>query len=245
MVVAQDIGEDYNVDKDTRFNVAGHSNSSSTSYFRAVANTNIDGGSKKDVTVVAKADIDKAVEQLISESSDSMKKQLTEKFGSSAVPLDSTFSGDGSGVTSSPAVDQEAPGGKAQLAGTVSFSMVGVDKKEISTFLDGYFAKQIKEKDNQRVYSNGVDKANFINIVPAENGAYSATMTATAKFGPQINDDQVKADAKGKRYGEVQSQLEQISGVEDVDVKFSPFWVRTVPSDEKRIGIEFKLNESK
>jgi hypothetical protein len=245
MVVAQDIGEDYNVDKDTRFNVAGHSNSSSTSYFRAVASTNIDGGSKKDVTVVSKADIDKAVEQFVSENGDSMKKQLTEKFGSTAVPLDTTFSSDGSGVASTPAVDQEAPGGKAQLTGTVSFTMVGVEKKEIGTFLDGYFAKEIEKENNQRVYSNGADKANFIEIAPVESGAYSATMTATAKFGPKINDDQVKEEAKGKRYGEVQSQLEQISGVEDVDVKFSPFWVRTVPGDENRISIEFKLNDSK
>jgi hypothetical protein len=70
-------------------------------------------------------------------------------------------------------------------------------------------------------------------------------MAATARFGPKINDDNVKSQAKGKRYGDVQSDLEQISGVENVDVKFSPFWVRTVPNDEKRISIEFKLNDSK
>jgi len=55
----------------------------------------------------------------------------------------------------------------------------------------------------------------------------------------------VKKGAAGKKYGDVQSSLERISGVESVDVKFSPFWVSSVPKDEKRISIEFKLDESK
>ena len=69
-------------------------------------------------------------------------------------------------------------------------------------------------------------------------------MTATATFGPKIDDAAVRSQARGKKFGEVQSAIEGISGVESVDVKFRPFWVRTVPNDEERISIEFNLDEA-
>ena len=43
----------------------------------------------------------------------------------------------------------------------------------------------------------------------------------------------------------MQSSIESIEGVEDVDVKFSPFWVRSVPNDIKKINVEFKLKDAK
>ncbi|MCY1554205.1 hypothetical protein D9M68_907610 [compost metagenome] len=70
------------------------------------------------------------------------------------------------------------------------------------------------------------------------------TVTATGKIGPNIKDSDVKEQAKGKRYGEVQSQIESIQGVRDVDVKFWPFWVTVVPNDVNKVNVEFKLNES-
>lgn len=243
-VVAQDIGEDFNADEGTRFSVAGHANSSSDRYFRAVASTAIDGGSRKEITVVSQADVDSAIEQLTKENTDGMKSQLAEAFSGDIAPIEATFSVSQGEVASSPAVDQEAKDGKANLTGALVYTMLGIDKKEKGTFLSAYFEKQLEDESNQRVYDNGADKASFMDVRPAENGAYTATMTATAKFGPKIDDAAVKSGARGKRYGDVQSSLEQISGVESVDVKFSPFWVKTVPDDENRISIEFKLNDA-
>ncbi len=243
-VVAQDIGEDYNADANTQFSVAGYSNSSSVKYFRAVASTDIEGGSKRKVKVVTKEDVDKAADQLASQSMSAMKAQLTEQFGEDVVVIDSSFNSDKTAIASLPAIDGEAADGQAKLTGSITFSLFGVSKTEIGRFLDDYFAQQIEEGENQRVYENGVDKTTFIDIVAGDNG-YSATMTATAKFGPKIDDEKVKSEAKGKKYGDVQSAIEAIPGVEDVDVKFRPFWVKTVPKDETRITIEFNLNESK
>jgi len=75
-----------------------------------------------------------------------------------------------------------------------------------------------------------------------ENGEYHGN--ANAVVGPTIDEEKVKEQSRGKSYGDIQSALEAIKGIENVDVKFSPFWVRTVPNDTKRINIEFKLNES-
>ena len=69
-------------------------------------------------------------------------------------------------------------------------------------------------------------------------------MTANAVVGPTIDESKAKEQSKGKSYGDIQGSLESIEGVQDVDIKFSPFWVRTVPNDVKRITIEFKLQDA-
>ncbi len=202
------------------------------------------GGTDKTVAVVTKEDIEEAINQQASQGSDAAKKELLEQFGEDVIAIDASFATNKSGVTSSPAVDGEAADGKARLTGSVSYTMFGVTRSEVGRFLDAYFQEQIKEDENQRVYDNGASKTTFVNVAPIENG-FTATMTATAKFGPKIDDATVRSEARGKKYGDVQSAIESISGVEDVDVKFRPFWVRTVPNDEERITIEFNLDESK
>ena len=241
-VVAQEIGEDYDMESGTLC-VAGHT-CSGTKSLKATVSTAIDGGSRRDITVVTQEDLDEAANQFANQGVEAVKKELLSKFGKGAIAIDTSFAINKDKVTSSPVVDAEAPDGKAKLAGTVTYTMIGVAKTEAERFLDAYFAEKIKDNENQRVYDNGVDKTTFVDVVAIENG-FTATMTATATLGPKINDATVKAQSRGKKFGEVQSSIEGIDGVESVDVKFSPFWVRTVPDDEDRITIEFNLNESK
>lgn len=241
-VVADDIGSDYNMQSGATFSVAGHANNSSTVYFRAVASSGIDGGSKKEVKVVTAADIKKATSQLTEQSDEEVKKQLASQFDDTVIVIDETFTADQGDVVSTPAAGAEASDGKARLTGDITYTLTGVEKGEIALYLDEYFKKQLEGKDDQRVYENGSNGASFTSVAKSE-GAFSATITATAKIGPKINDDEIKEVTKGKRYGEIQSAIESKEGVEDVDIKYWPFWVSSAPNDTKRINIEFKLNE--
>ena len=94
------------------------------------------------------------------------------------------------------------------------------------------------------MYGNGADKASLTTVSPVNDG-FTASLVATAKIGPKIDDTAIKETAKGKRYGDVQSAIEAIQGVDNVDVKFWPFWVTGVPNDTNKIKVEFNLNESK
>lgn len=202
------------------------------------------GGTDKTVAVATEEDIQNAKAKLAEEETDEIKQQLKDKFGDGAVIIESTFKTDGSDVESSVEAGKEAPSGKAQLTGEVNYSMVGVEKAEISRYLDAFFKKRLEGEDNQRVYDNGVDTTSFTNVESQDEG-FRATITATAKVGPKINDQEIKDTAKGKRYGEIQSAIEAIKGVNSVDIKFWPFWVSTAPNDTDRISVEFKLDESK
>ena len=69
----------------------------------------------------------------------------------------------------------------------------------------------------------------------------TVSVTATGQIGPKIDEDQIKNQVKGKIYGEVQSTLQQINGIQNVDIKFSYFWVQVVPNDINKIHIQFQV----
>ncbi|MNI72766.1 hypothetical protein D3C73_1287250 [compost metagenome] len=141
-----------------------------------------------------------------------------------------------------PAVDQEATG-KAKLTSEVTYTLLGITKADLNTYLDAGLKKQLDSKGDQRVYENGSDKVTFAQFNVSDAGS-TVLLSGTGKIGPNIEDAAVKEQSKGKRYGDVQSQIESIQGVRDVDVKFWPFWVTVVPNDVNKVNVEFKLNES-
>ncbi len=237
-VQAADIGESYNVSSRT-YTIEGIPSGSKVD----ATGTDMAGGSKHQANVVSQSDIQKATDQLTSQNSDAIKKQLVDQLGSNITVIDLTFKVTLSGISSAPALNEEATG-KAKLTATITYSLSGVGNSETGRFLDDYFAKQIEGKTNQRVYDNGAKKVTFTNIATTDTG-FTGNIVTSAKIGPKIDDTAIKELAKGKRYGDIQSSIEAIDGVDNVDIKFSPFWVSTVPDDVKKISIEFKLNESK
>lgn len=231
-VEAADIGD--------QFNLSARNYQSNVSGFSARGST-MSGGSAREVKVVSGGDVEQATEQLKQQDADKIKSDLKAQFDKTVKILDATFKVDLANPTSSPGVDQEASG-KAKLTASATYSITGVDSSEYSKFLDKYFDDQLDDKNTQRVYDNGAEKVEFTNVSPGDGG-FTANIVATAKVGPKIDDNAIKEQAKGKRYGEIQSSLVAIQGVDDVDVKFWPFWVSSAPNDTSKISIEFNLNE--
>ncbi len=232
-VVASGIGEDYNL--------SARAYQPSTGGFSAQG-SNMTGGTKRQVKVVTASDIQAATAKLAEQKDDTVKKQLQSAFSQDMTVIDQSYTASQAAPASAPAVDQEATG-KAKLTSEVTYSLTAIAKTDLDTYFDAGLKKQLDSKGDQRVYENGSSKVTFAQFTAAE-GTSTVTITATGKIGPNIEDDTIKQQAKGKRYGEVQSQLESIQGVRDVDVKFWPFWVTAVPNDVKKVNVEFKLNES-
>ena len=92
------------------------------------------------------------------------------------------------------------------------------------------------------MYKYGDDGVKFTQFTEAD-GVGRVRITANALVGPTVDEAKTKEEAKGKNYGDIQNSLEKIEGVQDVDTKFWPFWVRKVPKDVDRISIEFKLQD--
>ena len=200
------------------------------------------GGTDKTVTVVEQSDVDAVSDQVGKQSeADAVKNELKNQFKGDYIILDSTFKADKGELKATPAVGQESTDGKGTYGGSVTYSLTAVPKAEAGKYLDAYFAQQIDGKSSQKVYENGIKGVNFTNISGVENG-FSSNISTNGKIGPKIDEAKLKEFAKGKEYGEIQSEVQSVEGVESADVKFSPFWVSSAPNDTGRIKVEFKVN---
>lgn len=234
-VQASGIGEEYNLSARS-YNVSGQS-----SYVSAEG-SNMTGGSSRTVKVVSQSDVDKAIEGLGDGEEAEAKSALQAAFGEDDVIITDSYAVNRANPVATPAVDQEASG-EAKVVVKVTYRLTGVAKSEIAKYLDAYTKKEVENDSSQRVYNNGSENIFFANYVKNESGE-SIKLTATAQVGPNIKDDEVKELAKGRNYGDIQSEIESIDGVDSVDVKFWPFWVSTVPDNSDKIKVEFKLDSN-
>lgn len=231
-VQAASAGEDHNVSaRSYQSSVGGFSSRGST----------MSGGTTKIAKVVSADDIERARGQLLGQSNDEQKTALKKKFTSGEVVIDSSFAAERGDVVSTPAVDQEAADGKAKLTAATTYTIHAVAKAELDAYLKEWLESKI-DAETQKIYSTGIENATLSNFRNDE-GALFVTVNANGAAGPRINEDDLKEQAKGKRYGEIQQKLTAIEGIKDVDVQFSYFWVRTVPNNTDKITIEFKVED--
>ena len=200
------------------------------------------GGSSRDVTVVSSEDLKKATEQLNDKKDESLREKLSQSFGSSAVVVKESYNEERSAPSPSVGVDAEASG-NVVLKTTVTASALAIDKTDLTAFVKDAIDKELEQKQSQKIYKDGTDDTKFTQFAMARDGSATVRITVNATVGPSIDEAKVKEQVKGKTFGDIQAQLESINGVDDVDVKFWPFWVRTIPNDVTRIGVEFKLHE--
>ena len=226
-----------------QYNAATGSMSISVDDISASLRSATSGGTDKTATVVTASDIESAKSKLSEKKIDGLKEQLLSSFGDSATVITESYVENRSDPSSSVAVDGEATGA-VTLKSTITASALAIDKNELKNFVEAKLKEEISGKKSQRIYDDGVSKVAFSQFSRAHN-TQTVRLTTNGKVGPDIKEANVKDQAKGKSYGEVQSAIESIEGVEDVDVKFSPFWVKSVPKDINKINVEFKIKDVK
>lgn len=231
-VTAQNAGTNYN-------GVTGTATgpSSTTGTFQGATS----GGTSNVVTVVSQDDVDRATAQLQGQSTDDEKKALAAKFTNGEIVVDGSFTAEQGAVTSSPAVGQPATDGKAVLTQSNTYTLQAVPKAELDSYLKSYLNDKVASNANQKVYSTGIDSATLSNYKTDNNTMY-ATINANGSVGPTIDENAVKDQVKGKKYGEVQQALQSVDGIKSVDVQFSYFWVTSVPNNTNKITIQFKVD---
>ena len=197
------------------------------------------GGTTKIATVVTADDIQKANQALVDLSSDDVKQQLVNQFTNGEFVISDSFSIERAAAVSVPAVDTEATG-KAKLTSQTTFTMTAISKSEMQIYINDSLNKQITDSKKQRVYDDGIDKVKLSGYFKTDQGS-TINVATIGQIGPSIDQDSVKEQIKGKRYGEVQTLIEAIQGVNNVDIKFSYFWVNTVPNDLNKIDVEFQI----
>jgi len=234
-VVAEESGLSYNIDA-TSYSITGISG-----YVYANGD-DMTGGTTRIAKIVVASDVQKASQTLVDLSSDSVRQQLISQFTNGEYVITDSFNIERSEAVSVPAIGAEATG-KARLTSQATYSITAIAKSELKLYLTDALNKQISDTKKQRVYNDGIDKVVLSGYLKTDKGA-TVNVATVGQIGPNIDEASIKEQVKGKRYGDIQSLIGAIEGVNDVDTKFSYFWVNTVPNDINKIVVEFRLENA-
>lgn len=232
-IIAQNGGSNYNLN-DAKFTIAGRP--------ELTGNGTTTGGTDNIVKVVSQNDIESAKSKITvndAELKQTLKDQLKKD---DLTGIDATYSAGTPAVTTSAGVGDVAD--NVTVTQNVTYTMFGVKQADIETLLDNAIDEQIDTK-KQNVLDNGYDSIVY-NVTTIDAKGAKLAASSTASTGPELNIAAIKKAAAGKKPATVKQALERNPDVTSVEVKLSPFWVTSVPSNESKINVVIaKPTESK
>ena len=200
------------------------------------------GGSKQTVTVVSQDDINKAQTQLtqqISQKADASKVKLMSQFGGDQLMINESLTSSADTPVASPALGQQ--GTQATLTVNTTYTMLSLARSDVKQVLADSLKDPVAAKANQAVFDDGSNGIHFQSFQPLSDNNYSVILLTTGHIGPKIDTQQLAEQIKGKVYGDALQTINDIPGVDKVQVTLSPFWVTSVPSDLHKVSIKFTV----
>lgn len=231
-VTAAELGDEYNIPPG-QFNISGISGD-----IYARSSQPMSGGSHQIAQVVTQEDVDKAKQQLAQPNVTEVKNELKKQFQGDFIVIEESFTADQGQPAVEPAVGQ--PAQQAKLTAETTYTLVAISRDDAKAVLRGGVDQALKDRNDLQMYSLGDNNIMFQAYQRLENGTFTARMVTTSFIGPKIDTNELAKQISGKRYGEIDALVNQIPGVNKVDIKLSPFWVTTAPGADK-IDISFSV----
>lgn len=223
-ILAQAGGTAYNV-SGVSFAVASRSG--------ITANGSASGGTDSIVQSVNQNDINTAKSK-INIDDPAVKKDLENQLSKAGYyPIVETYTSSTPVVTTSAKVGEVA--NNVTVTESVTYTMFGVFRSDLKRVVEANVKGQI-DTSKQSILSDGIAKATF-NIDTATATSAQLTMSTVATVGPDLDTNSIRDNAIGKKSGEIKDDLENQPGVKTVTVKFSPFWVSSVPKNKERVTV--------
>jgi hypothetical protein len=228
-IAAQKGGAQYNV-SGAAFTVAGRSDVS--------GNGTASGGTDNNVKVVQQSDIDGAKQKLTSaQDQTAIKRQLQERLEDDGLyALPATFNASTPNITTSSNVDEEAD--NVTVTQAITYTMFGVKKDNLKKLVEASVEDKI-DKSKQSIIDDGLAGARYSVETPSAGPQLKLDATLTATAGPKIDVNSLKQQIAGMKSGQVKDRVRTDAGVQDVQVKYSPFWVTKAPKADK-ITVQFE-----
>jgi Holliday junction resolvase len=222
-------GSKYNIGPAT-FTVAGHSGG-----LKATSSEAMSGGTDLVVKVVQQTDIDNAAQKIAANDNDAIEFELQEALRKDGLyAMRDTFkAGDKPEVTTDVAVGAEAE--QVIVTQKTTYTMLGVDQDDLKKLITEQIKNKI-DKKTQVVLDYGIDDAEF-EALDQQPTATRVSMRVTTVVGSDLDLNELKQKVAGKKASAAQEALKAYPGVTEVEVKYSPFWVSSIPKKTSKITL--------
>lgn len=235
-ITAKDIGKEYNLPSGAKFTVGSFEKSE----VEAKNETAFSGGTKKEVTVVSKDDINKLMEEIIKKLEQKAKDEITQKVSSekSVLPLflsttltKKEFSKDAleeaSSLTLKAEVTYRGISYKKDDLNRIAAALLqnGLKDKIIAQEGISYEVKELKQKNDKEVL---------------------ATLKIKASLLPKLSNEEIAKQIKGKTFEEAEAMLMKLPQAADVRISLHPglpFLPKILPRTANNIKLVVKSSD--
>lgn len=232
-IVAQSAGDSYNVSGAT-FTVAGRSDASATG--------SASGGTTQVVKIVQQSDIDAAKQQILDKNRDPAKSELNKQFENTGVqPVLETFTPGNPTITSSVKAGDQAD--NVTVTAKLNYTMLGVKQDDLKKVIEANVKKQI-DTNKQPIQDYGMDKISFTLKDGSTSDKAKLVVQTQVIAGVKLDFEAIKKEVAGMKTGDVKRIIGGQTGVTDVQVSYSPFWVSSVPKKTSKITIVLVQNDN-
>lgn len=231
-ITAQNGGADYNTNASSNFTVAGRPGVSATGSAK--------GGTDEIIKVATQADIDKAKEQIQQQDSQQVSGELSQQLQSkSQFALVETLSTEAAEASSSVQPNEKAD--KVTVTQAITYKMLGVKREDLEKVIAETVADKI-DTSRQAILDYGLNDASFT-LQNQAGGETLVGMRTVVTAGPDLDVEELKAKVAGLKSSEAKAIIEDNPGVVGVDIKYGPFWVRSIPKNTGKISITIEEPE--
>jgi hypothetical protein len=224
-------------------NLAASSFTGAPSGVKAASDKAMAGGTDNIIKLVQQTDIDAAKAKIAGAADkETIKKELVKQLESGGMlAIDETFNIAAGELTTSVKVGEQAEA--VTVSETTSYTMYGVRKADLRKLIESHAEGKI-DRSKQSIVDDGIDDAKFVIPAPGATPQLKVDMVATAVAGPQLDVEKIKTGSVGKKSGVVKEEIKSNPGVEDVSVKYSPFWVTKAPKPERTTVVFEKSSQA-
>lgn len=233
-VTAENIGDGYNIDKDSKLEVKGYKKSQ----FTATATKDFSGGESKKVKMVTQVDKDKLAAALTTTLTDKANKSLDEKVLSGQ----KFISGSAKVIENKDSFDHNVNDevDKLTLTKTVTSAGLSYSISELNKLIDDLLVEYIPEgfvlSDKEREINVQVLGVGDNTVLDSDKADLQVTIKTFVV--PDIDEDEIKESLKGKSIQDAQDLLSKIRNVKTYSLNVSS----KIPLFKRMPGNTSKIN---
>lgn len=234
-VTAKNIGPDYNLPSNATFTIPGVANMAGKN------DSAFSGGSKKQVTVVAKKDTDKLLADLPKSLQEKAQEDLKNKVDSEAGLLPGFIDTTIASRKFDKEVDAEAK--TVTLRGKVTFEALTYKKKDLQDFATTVLKNKYSEE--LEVSDKGIT-TEITESKLGDEGEVTASVAIKANLLPTLNTDDIRKNLAGKSKSDAEKYLKSLPQISTAEISLSPplpFIPQFIPKALDHVKVEVKENE--
>jgi len=236
-VTADKPGEAYNIPPcqlpDCKFTIPGFAGTSKFKGFYGVSSSSMKGGSSSAIPIVTSEDLKQAEDTIIQSLMKKIEADVKNK-----IPKDLTVKEGAKSSINITKINSDATVGDKRE----NFTVKGEGEVKVIAFkesdLNDYIQSRLDVQKEKEYEYYGSPAVTFQTVKPDfTKGTLKLVIQAKQQLRYYLDPKSLKLKVLGKGKSELKTIFQNVPGVEKVDVKIRPFWIRRIPSASSRVKL--------